>query len=83
MKKRKKKADFDYPFQHGEVINHTLDGVSVHLVTTKVQMSFLIRLMERKETAQGFQHEANRAHGCDRRKLSMAQTHCSYSTIVT
>ena len=27
-------ADIEYPFEHGEVINYTLDGVSVHPVTT-------------------------------------------------
>ena len=35
-----KKADIDYPFEHGEVINYTLDGVSIHPVTTKIQVSF-------------------------------------------
>jgi hypothetical protein len=29
------KADIEYPFEHGEVINSTLDGVSIYLVTTK------------------------------------------------
>ena len=29
----------EYPFEHGEVINYTLDGVSVHSVTTNIQMS--------------------------------------------
>ena len=49
----------EYSFEHGEVINYTLDGVSIHPVTTKIQVSFLTQLPERKETAQGFQHEAN------------------------
>jgi hypothetical protein len=44
---------------HGEVINDTLDGVSIHPVTTKIQASFLTQLSERKETAQAFHHEAN------------------------
>jgi hypothetical protein len=26
------KADIEYPFEHGEVINYTLDGVSIHPV---------------------------------------------------
>ena len=55
----KQKADIEYPYQHGDVINHTLDGVSIHQVTTKLQVSFLTKLPERKETAQGFYHEAN------------------------
>jgi hypothetical protein len=37
----------------GEVIDYTLDGISIHTVTTKIQASFLT------ETAQGFHHEAN------------------------
>ena len=88
--KMDKKADIEYPFEHGEVINYTLDGVSIHPVTTKIQVSFLTQLPERKETAQGFHHEANgdfktvtEFNGCDRRKLRMDQQHCSYSTILT
>ena len=56
---KNKKADVEYPFEHGEVINYTLDGVSIHPVTTKIQTSFLTQLPERKETAHGFHHEAN------------------------
>jgi hypothetical protein len=47
----------EYPFEHGEVIKYTLDGVSIHPVTTKIQPYFLTQLPERKETAQGFHHE--------------------------
>ena len=36
-----KKSDIECPFEHGEVINYTLDGVSIHPVTTKIQVSFL------------------------------------------
>ena len=50
--------------------------------------SFLTQLPERKETAQGYHHEANgdfkivtELNGCDRRKLRMNQQPCSYSTI--
>ena len=43
---------------HGEVINHSLDGVSIHPVTAKIQASFPAQLLERKETVQGFNHEA-------------------------
>jgi hypothetical protein len=53
-----KKADFEYLFQH-EVINYTLDVVSIHTVNTKIQATFLTQLPERKETAQGFHHEPN------------------------
>ena len=85
-----KKADIKYPFQYGEVINYSLDGVSIHPVTTKIQTSFLTQLLERKETALGFHHEAHgdfktlmEFNGCDRRKLRMDQQHCSYFTILT
>jgi hypothetical protein len=27
-------ADIEYPFERGEVINYTLDGLSIHPVTT-------------------------------------------------
>ena len=84
-----KKADIEYPFEHGDVINYTLDGVSIHLVTTKIQASFLTQ-PERKETIQRFHYEANGAfktftefNGCDRRKLRMDLQHCSPSTILT
>ena len=69
-----KKSDIEYPFEHGDVINYPLDGVSIHPVTTKIQASFLTLLPERKETAQGFHHETNSNYktvtefnGCDRR----------------
>ena len=55
----KKKADIEYLFEHGEVISYVLDGVSIHLVTRKIQASFLTQLPEWKETAQGFHHDAN------------------------
>ena len=44
-----KKKDIEYSFKHGEVISYTLDGVSIHPVTTTIQVS---QLTERKETAQ-------------------------------
>jgi hypothetical protein len=55
----KKQTDMEYPFEHGEVINYTLDGVSIHPGTTKIQASFLTQLFEWKKTTQGFHHEAN------------------------
>jgi hypothetical protein len=49
-----------------------LDGVSIHPVITKIQVSFLTQLPERKETAQEFHHEVNgdvktvtEFNGCD------------------
>ena len=54
MGKKYLNADNEYPFEHGEIIHYTLDGVSIHPVATKIQMSFLAHLPERKETAQGF-----------------------------
>ena len=55
----KKKTDLEYPWAHGEVIIYTFDGVLIQAVTTKIQASFLTQLPERKETTQGFHHEAN------------------------
>ena len=84
----KKEADIEYPCKHGEVINYTLYGVSIYPVTTKIQGSFLTQLPERKETTQGFHHEANgdfktvtEVNGYDMRNLRMDQ-HCSYYTIL-
>ena len=48
---KKKEADIEYPFDNGEVISYTLDGVSIHPVTTKIQVSLFTQLPERKETA--------------------------------
>ena len=33
-----KKSDIEYPLEHGEVINYFLDGLSIHPVTTKIQI---------------------------------------------
>jgi hypothetical protein len=57
MGKKNSKADIEFPFEHGEVISSTLDGISIHPVTTKIQASFPTRLP--KENAQDFHHEAN------------------------
>ena len=35
------KADIEYPFEHDEVIDYTLDGVSIHPVTTNIEASFI------------------------------------------
>jgi hypothetical protein len=71
-----KKADIEYPFDYGEVINDTLDGVSIHPANTKTQASFLTEANGNFKTVTEF-------NGCDRRKLRMDQQHCSYSTILT
>ena len=47
----KLKTDLNISFEHGEVIHYSLDGVSIHPVTTNIQASFLTQLPERKETA--------------------------------
>ena len=52
-----KKADIEYPFEHGQVINYILDGVSIHTVTTKIQAFFLTEFPDWKETAAGFHHQ--------------------------
>lgn len=56
---KNKNKTFNIPFKHGEFINDILDGVSIYPVTTKIQVSFLTQLPERKDTAQGFHYEAN------------------------
>jgi hypothetical protein len=56
---KNKKAEIEYTFKHADVISYTLTGVSIHPVTTKIQVSFLTQLPESKETTQGFHHEAN------------------------
>ena len=38
----KKKQTLNINWEHGEVINYTLDGVSIHPVTTKIQASSLV-----------------------------------------
>jgi hypothetical protein len=58
-KASKIKVPTEYPFEHGEVINCTLDGVSKHPIITRIKASFLTQLLERRETAQRFHHEAN------------------------
>ena len=85
-----KKTDAEYSFQRGEFINYTLDDVSINPVTTKIQVSFLTQLPERKETTQGFHNEANgdfktvtEFNGYDWRNLRTDQQQCSYSTILT
>ena len=45
-KKTKNKRDFEYTFEHGKCINYTLDGVSTHPDTTKIQVFFLTQLPE-------------------------------------
>jgi hypothetical protein len=83
------RADIEYPFEHGEVISYTLNGVSIHPVTTTIQVSFQTQLLERKESTQGFHSEAKgdfkpvtEFNGCDRRKLRRDQ-HCCYCTTLT
>jgi hypothetical protein len=83
-----KKADIEYPFEHGEVINYTLDGVSIYPVTTKIQISILSCWRGRKPlrdftTRPGDFKTVAEFNGCDRRKLRMDQQQCSYSTILT
>jgi hypothetical protein len=41
VKKSRKKADVEYPFEHVDVINWALEAVSIYAVTTKIQASFL------------------------------------------
>ena len=73
--------------EHGEVI--TFDDVSIHPVATKIQATFLTRLMDRKETTQGFYHEANgdfetqSSKAVRRRKLRIDQQLFIYSTTLT
>ena len=81
-----KKADTEYPFEHGEVINYTLGSVSIHPVTTKIQVSFLTRRGRtplRDFTMRPIATTVTEFNVCERRKLRMDQQHCSYSTILT
>jgi hypothetical protein len=34
------KKDIEYPFEHGAFVNYTLDSLSIHPVTTKIQTPF-------------------------------------------
>ena len=56
---KENKAYIEYPLEHRKVIHYTLDGVSIHPVTSKIQASSLTQLPERKKTTQRFHHEAN------------------------
>jgi hypothetical protein len=56
---KKMYTDIEYPFEHDEDSNYTKDVVALYPVTTNIQASFLTQLPERKETTQGFHHEAN------------------------
>ena len=47
--RQSKRADVEYPFEYGEVINCTLDSLSIHPVTKKIQAFFLTQLREWKE----------------------------------
>jgi hypothetical protein len=67
-----------------------LDGASIHPVTTKKQASFLTQVPERKETALGFNHEANGDFKTVKSLMVVIgenrgwdQQHCSYSIILT
>jgi hypothetical protein len=64
---RTKQKSMKYPFEHGELINHPLDGVSIHPVTTTIQASFLTQLPERKETtkANGDFKTVTQLNSCD------------------
>ena len=73
MGENKNKQTLNIPLS---MVNYTLDGVSIHPVTTEIQASFLTQLPERKQTAHGFHHQANgdfttvsEFNGRDRRKL--------------
>ena len=69
---KNKKANAEYPFEHGADIILALDAVSIHPVTTKIRTSFLTQLPERKEISHWFHYEANgdfksvrEFNGCD------------------
>jgi hypothetical protein len=90
MDDKKKKQTLNIILSMVKLLFTFVDGVSIDPVITKIQASFLIQLLERKETTQGFHHEANgdfktviKFNGCDRRQLRMDQQQCSYSTTLT
>ena len=59
-----KKADIEYPFEHGEVINYTFDGASIHRATTKLQASFLVQYIFHQTLGDefNFQQDNNLKH---------------------
>ena len=96
MGRKTNKIDTEYPFEHGEVIHYTLDGVSLHIgwcINTPSHYKDtggLPNLVTREEG--NLLRDLNmrpmvtlkqfKFSGCERRKLRMDQ-HCSYSTILT
>jgi hypothetical protein len=72
MDKKMLIADSEYPFEHGEDINYTLDGVSMHPVSTKILESFLTY-----HEANGDFKPVTELNGCDRFNLRMDQQRCS------
>ena len=88
--KKRNKADAEYTFEHGEVINQAFDGVSIHSVPTKIQTSFPTDFRERKESAQGFHYEDNgdlktmtEFDGRDRRNNIVVTSYIVVTTILT
>ena len=86
----KKKADIKYAFEHGEVINYTVDGVSIYPFTKKRYTRVLpnsvarevgnLSAISQRPMVTLKQLEFN---GCDKRTRRMDQQHFSYSTILT
>jgi hypothetical protein len=83
------KADIEYPFEHGAVINYTLNGVSIQkwqryrrpsqLSCQRVRIPlryFTMRPIVTLKQLQSLMSEIGK-------KLRMDQQHCSYSTILT
>ena len=66
---KNKKADIEYPFTHGDVINQLPER-------KETAQGFPSEANDDFKTVTEF-------NGCDRRKLRMDQQHCSYSTILT
>ena len=84
------KRDTEYPFDHGKVINYTLDDVSIppsHYKDTGVLPN---SVAGEEGPAQECHNEPNGdfqsvtdINTCNRRKLRMDQQHCGYPTILT
>ena len=66
-----RKADLQYHFELGEVINYMLDGVSIHPVTTKIQASIQTPVRDFTMRTMVTLKPVTECIGCDRNKLTI------------
>jgi hypothetical protein len=53
-KRKTPKADIEYHFEHGEVINYTLDGVSIHSVAARYRRLSLLSCQRGRKQLRDF-----------------------------